>query len=142
MVSDWIYYENIAKDYIISVKSTKSRYYENELMRATGNQKKTWKILKELVNGVKDETKSEINFDGCIASDNNVIADKFNNYYIESINEIINTIPNQEELPFVIYKDIATTFAFECVTDDVVLRSILKIKSKGDIEFINKSILL
>lgn len=142
MVSDWIYYENIAKEYMVLVKSTKSRYYENQLMKANGNQKETWKILKGLVNGVKDETKSEINFDGIIANDNKVIANKFNNYYVESISDLIDTIPIQEELTFVIYKDIATTFEFECVPEDVVLRSIMRIKSKGDIEFINKSILL
>lgn len=57
-----------------SVKSTKSEFYENKLLTSKGAQTKTWKILKNMINGVKVESKLEILFNDIKVNNNQAIA--------------------------------------------------------------------
>lgn len=142
MVSDWIYYEQKNDEYIFTRKNAKDSYYETKLINAYGDQKETWRILKEIIQGVKDENKLEIKFDDVYIKEPNLIASKFNEFYINSIDDIIESIPNESEFDLNNWKEVKNDFDFAYADYDSVIRILKGIKSKGDCEHINKEILM
>lgn len=85
--------KEVCKLYSMNVKSTRSKYYGEKLKHASGDQKKTWRILKSIVKGVSNDC-NEIDLNGTIKHDNKDIAVSFNYYFIDSVKEINVSIPN------------------------------------------------
>lgn len=123
------------------VKIIKNNFYQNKLNYAKGDQKKTWKILKCLVNGIADESSNEVEFNGIIANNNYSISTNFNEYYVESIKQINNSISNQNDLEPLNIKNVKNKFKFRIVDMEDIECILNKIKCKNDLEFINKDIL-
>lgn len=61
------------------------KYYEEQIDNRK-NTKKMWIILKELTQG-KKSYHGKIDFQGDIKCENSEIANAFNKYFIESVNE-------------------------------------------------------
>lgn len=103
--------------------------------------KKTWRILKTIVNEVANETSEMIMFDGLAKYGNQEIAESLNKYFVDSINELNRSIPNHDD----IYTNTISNneeFRFEKVDLLTVERLIKNIASRGDCEFITKQVLL
>lgn len=141
-VSDWNSYEILNAKYQNERKLVKNSYYHDKLSKAYGNQKETWKILKEIVNGVKDETKREIAFGDVKMNNDHLIANEFNKFYVNSIDDIIESIPLQDKPDFIKLNRVIKNFEFSYADMDDVLNVLKNIKSKGDCEMINKMILM
>lgn len=132
--------KEIGRSYASNVKAAKSCFYLNKLNLASGDQKKTWKILKSIVNGVSNGNSEVIEFEGEMKHNNKEIAESFNKYFIESVKEINNKIPtvvdSNQQL------NARNIFEFD-ITNVVKVESVLRnIKSKSDFEFLNKRILI
>ncbi|CAD6224365.1 GSCOCG00011771001-RA-CDS, partial [Cotesia congregata] len=73
-----------------SIRKNKREYYENVIDSNKQNSKEMWKKLKELTGDKKQKSLNlkEIKYNSDIISDNLTIANKLNDYFIESINEL------------------------------------------------------
>ena len=76
------------------MKKAEKEYYQQCLIKCTNNLKKTWSIIKDVLN--KNKT-SKINdtfkYNNCVTSDKNVIANKFNDYFVNIGTTLAATIP-------------------------------------------------
>jgi len=142
--NDWLIYVDVSKDYAWNVKVTKNNYYYNKLLSMKDNQKKTWKMLKNIVNGVPEETSEYIEFDGVKVHNESDIAEKFNKYFIESIDDINSSIPESicdQRVNDINEIEVLNEFKF-CPADMSDLESIVQnIRSKVDSEHLNKTVM-
>lgn len=89
--ADWVNYRNIRNTYKNKLSAAKRNYVCNKI-ESCNNQKSMWRTLKKLVLKQKKDEIRDIKFSDNLESDSNIIADKFNTYFIESINNISNSI--------------------------------------------------
>lgn len=52
---DWMKFDQINCDYSNGINEAKNTYYQRKLLSGKNDQNKTWKILKDIVNGVANE---------------------------------------------------------------------------------------
>lgn len=78
------------------IRMKKKEYYENNIDCNKGDPKKLWKTLKEIIRGeAKAEKKVEnIDFEILEEKAGSSVADKFNEYYVKSIRDIVTSIEN------------------------------------------------
>lgn len=137
---DWMQYSSTNKLYRNNVKVTKSFYIKNKLSAARGDQKKMWRVLKEILNGNKDDLPAFVEFNGMLKSDSAEIANELNEYYVESIKAINESIPVvNDDYPVIDYQ--CSNFQFKTVTIGDIERVLRNITSHGDCENINKKVL-
>lgn len=76
------------------IRKKKKEYYENRIDCNKNDPTKMWKTLKELIRGESTGTKEigNINFEILDDTIQGNMADKFNMFYVESINNIVNSI--------------------------------------------------
>lgn len=71
----------------------KKKYYENLVDNNKHDSKKMWKTLKKLIGNKKQSTElSEVVFDNEIVTSQLSITNKLNNYFVESVDQIIKKI--------------------------------------------------
>lgn len=141
---DWTAFKEISTNYSILIKETKSDYYKNRLFCARYDQKKTWKILKEIVNGEPDANPPSIDFFGEIITDSQIIPDRFNKYFIESVNDINESIPIENDCSSVTSMNTNVNvdfFVFQIVSITNIFQALRSIMSNGDCQFLNKNVL-
>lgn len=93
----WDDFKVLRNEYQYKVKESKNNYIQDKIMCCGTNQKQMWKTLKQMVIPNKRKKCSvldAVEFNGCTESDLKVITEKFNRYFIESIKEINESIPN------------------------------------------------
>lgn len=75
-------------------KYKKKQYYENMIDDNKTDSRRIWKTLKEILKGKVSDIKfiDHVDFEGVNTNKEISIADKFNEYYINSIDNIINNI--------------------------------------------------
>lgn len=82
------------------IRNKKTQYYEEAIDDRKNDSREMWKTLKELVYGDKNKKKIGIAYQNKLYTDQNEIAELFNEYFIQSINEItkplIKTIPKEQ----------------------------------------------
>ncbi|KMQ86032.1 hypothetical protein RF55_15103 [Lasius niger] len=91
---DWLQYK-IERNIVTNlIKYKKKQYYENMIDNNKSDSKSMWKVLKEVVKGetVDMNITDRVDFEGININDEINIADKFNEYYIKSIDNIINSM--------------------------------------------------
>lgn len=142
LADDWKLSKSLNKKYTDNVKKVRNEFYQRKFSEASGNQKETWKILKKIVNGQQEEQLDAVEFGGNMATNNYSIVNKFNEYYIESIEEINASITKQTELEFVKINRLNDVFTFMEVRPDDVNLVLHNILAKGDPELLTKDILI
>lgn len=138
---NWINYIEINKEYKFKTKTTKNNYYKNKLNNAEHNQKKMWKVLKEIVNGTREYFNNYIEFNGVKINDTQLITNNFNQYFVNSIIEINNSIPHQSELDFINIKKVDNVFKFRIINYEDIINVLKQIRCESDCELLNKTIL-
>ena len=76
-------YRKHRNGYNTAVRQSKTSYYETNLANSRNNPKKTWQLLKEAAN--LDSARSpitELNVNGTLTSDNSLIANSFNTFFL------------------------------------------------------------
>lgn len=139
-LQDWIEYNRVSKLYVMNVNQAKNKYYHDRLFSVGNDQRRVWKIIKSIVNGVKG-TSEAINFNGEIKTSAMDISESFNRFFIDSIKELRDSIPNESDLC-----PVTSIIKYECNFDvvnvDEIAEFLKNIKSKGDSEFLTKRVLL
>lgn len=94
--ADWQEYKRLRNQTVNIIKRTKTEYYTNHINDCMYDAKKMWKTIKRLMKNEQKEDIMEIVFKGETVKGEWNIAEEFNNYFIDSIEEVINTIPHED----------------------------------------------
>lgn len=107
-------YSNIKKDYDTKIKQAKECFVNDQLMRAPNQMKETWKIINQERNKKpKADTVIHLNTNNILETDPLLVANLFNNFFIElgNTSSFIDKQDQEEEL-----KDIGLT-NFKTITE-------------------------
>lgn len=75
---------------VTEIRRTKKNFHEKQVDKCKQKPKKMWTHLKKIIgNKKKCKGQEEILFDEMSYTDEEIIADKFNKYFIESIDKIV-----------------------------------------------------
>lgn len=105
--SDWKEYRQQRNRVVELVKSEKEKYYRQKIDEVKHDSKEMWKTLKRLIKGGK-QNKKGIWFGDIFESNEKIIAEKFNEYFISSINSLVkktNDLQLQCALSFINVKE-------------------------------------
>jgi hypothetical protein len=83
------------RNYVVElIRKSKSNWYESEIEECGRDSGKMWKVIKRLVKGNvnKDNNEQGILFGNVQYTDDLRVAEEFNKYYVNSINEIVKSI--------------------------------------------------
>lgn len=94
---DWNQYVIIRNEYNHLIKTKKGEYTKSEIRNAANNQNKMWKCLRSLISNKSLKTSHEINFGNENMTDPQLIANKFNEYFINSIVLLNSQIPESND---------------------------------------------
>lgn len=93
--TDWQQYKVIRNEYSCSIRNAKADYTQKQINQNKGNSKELWKTLKSLWKN-KEKSASCISFNGKNTDDHQEICENFNSYFIDSVQEINQSI---EDVP-------------------------------------------
>lgn len=90
----WSQYKMERNRVVKLIREKKKNYYENMIDNNKGDAAKMWKTLKEVIKGEVRSVKKIENIDFEILNDamGGSISDKFNEYYVQSISDIVASI--------------------------------------------------
>ncbi|XP_057335423.1 uncharacterized protein LOC130676322 [Microplitis mediator] len=89
----WNKYRIMRNRVVAEIRNSKKRYYEQEIDKNKGDSKKMWNKLKEIIGSKKTGSRErDIVFENTSYEDELIIAEKFNKYFVESIEKIIDEI--------------------------------------------------
>lgn len=91
---DWIQFKMERNAVVKLIKNKKKEYYENMINSNRKDPQKMWKTLKEILKGETTVVKliDKVDFEGIVSSEEGTIADKFNEYYVKSVSNIVDSI--------------------------------------------------
>lgn len=128
-------YKNVRNRYNYLIRFTKNKYYENKLVDCEGDQRKMWKNLNNIIS-VKEKIKcTSIIFDGIECNDIDLISNKFNNYFVESVQEIYDSIPQVNQVNNIHIQQ-TQFFEFKPTSVDelyIILKTFKNKSNKGDL---------
>lgn len=140
---DWTLFESISTNYSKNIHEAKNLFYHKKLFDARNDQAKTWKVLKQIVNGTQSENPSDIDFHGEIISDKDLIADSFNKFFINSVKDIRGSIPDEvDDFNFEFGDQSLESFKFKLININDIKTSLRNINSDYDTEFLSKKVML
>lgn len=85
---DWVAYKQQRNRVVALIRRQKEIFYQEKVDEVKDDAKEMWKTLKKLMGASTRQHKDSITFDNRAESDPSVIAERFNNYFIESIEQI------------------------------------------------------
>ena len=108
---DWNRYTTARNVYSRALKRARCEYIQRKIDQHQNNSKELWKILKKLMKN-KDSSPQSITFDGSEVQSARVIANKFNSYFVDSVQQINQSIELVSE-PNEIIQPISDNCRFE-----------------------------
>ena len=90
----WNEYKFKRNKFAFVLRNEKRKYYENKIYRNKNDTKKLWKVLKNLMGIKKTNNMNKINETKFEGDDDISITNKFNNFYVNSVKEIVQSINN------------------------------------------------
>ena len=82
------------------MRRREKEYYHDKLAACANDIKKSWKIMKEIIHkGKRRKTCSKFNINDVVIDDNQVIASKFNDYFVNIGSSLANKIPTSNLKP-------------------------------------------
>ena len=125
-----MYRNNLKK---ILLKEQKN-YYAKSLEYNKGNLKKTWAILKGIINPNKyKQTQSRLKLsDGQITADKQIISEKFNDFFVSIGPNLAHKIPNQTQSPLSYQGNrLSNTIFLEPVSEEEVYSIVISLKNSA-----------
>ena len=138
-VSDQIYqtlkinlqtYNRILK---CSIRKAKKDYYHSRFVKCKNDIKKTWTCIKDVLNSSQDKNfPNHFLVDNIPCSNNNTIANKFNQFFVNIGPSLANEIHPPINMTYQCYLNdtILPVFVFQNVTEEYVSKLIDQMKSK------------
>ena len=95
---DWRYYKQKRNAVVNGIRQQKEIFYQEKIDEVKDNPVEMWKTLKQLVKSNKKENNKEgIIFNNEMEKNKQTIANKFNAYFLNSLEELV-TYPNQDQI--------------------------------------------
>ena len=143
LTGDFIEYNRERNLYLNHINYVQNKSLCESIQNNSKNGKKMWQILKSIISDKEQKVLNCIDFDGNKIKNNDVIANKLNNFFIESIETINNSISQDKN--FIYYKTPKISeknFKFKPVNFRDLKLIMKNTKSKLDFNFISSKILL
>lgn len=136
----WKNYTVKRNKYAKLIKDTYCEFVQDQIETNKQNPKQLWRVLKTLLKQ-ESSTPTVIDFQG-EQSDNNIdISNKFNEYFIQSVNNLNASIPD-EQSEILINHCVTEQFKFTSVTKTDIIRIIKSFNNNSGVNNINKQIIL
>lgn len=135
----WHQYKEFKNCYKREIQTKKYNYNQKMLNNANGDIKKTWKILNSILNKECNEIIS-ITDGNCHYTDDKIIANEFNKFFINSVVEINSNIPNYQYENDIIFTS-TSKFVFRNVSIGEIKQHIKELKPNYDEFFLNTNII-
>ena len=123
-------YKRLRNNVTNEIRNAKRIYFKDKFEQSTGNPKKTWKVINEVLKRKsKNKTCDEFIINDDITSDPSIIVDRFNEYFSTIGTELANKLP----LPEVDFRSFLgprneNNFRFDNITTDDVVRIVRDMK--------------
>lgn len=136
-------YKSLRNRVTNKIRKSKCEFYETNIDGVKSDAKLMWKTLKSMLSGKTDEGDcSEIKHNDVFYTDPGIIPEIFNHYYIDSIKEIVNSIPHSaitdEILPV---RMVGEWRSFSLLNEQKLKTIVSSLPSKGSPNEIRMSIL-
>ena len=124
-----VYNENTYKNYRNKLhkllKNAERSYYNEQILTNKNNIRKTWSIIKTIINKNKSDQNKQIKFmlsDGSVTDDKQMVAEKFNEFFVNVGPNLAKKIPEQKQNPLDFLKNmISNTIYLSPVTPSEVI---------------------
>lgn len=138
----WNLYKNKRNAYDNKLKQTKNNFLHRKIENCGKNQKEIWKTLKSeiLPTKLNNSLFESIDFNGVIETHPELIAEKFNCYFVESIKEINISIPDVSMDSYEI-DAVSSVFKFQKINFDKLNNILKKLKFTNDVKKLNKTLI-
>lgn len=134
---NWRIFKQYKNEYKCAIRMKKYEYNQKKLNNAKGDMKLTWKVLNNIMNKESEQI-SYIKSDENIIENNCHMAEAFNKYFVESIEQINNEIDAFDYVNNVQF-EIAQPFKFKGVSIGCVKRALRELKNNTDEFYLNKT---
>lgn len=113
-----------------TLRKAKADFFVSIIENTRGNGKKTWQILNKLLgkHNKKEIKAIELAMDNALIRDPTIVANTFNNYFIDSISEITRSIVPSNILPRLLNED-QPIFQIQNITEAEVIKIIAALKN-------------
>lgn len=138
-LNDWQKYKVIRNNYKNKLNSVKNAFISNKIDYAS-DQKAMWKSIKKFVLKKHNSEIKEIKFGNEVLKNSVEIANRFNNYFIESVELINKTIPIKQYKNFIPITN--TRFKSKQITIDELKLILKSLNNKKDMNFCNIGIII
>jgi hypothetical protein len=139
---NWFDYKHIRNIYKCDLKQTECRYIQNQISINKVNGKKLWRTLKSMYK-CKNKSNNAVKFDNVLVTGEMEVAQKFNEYFVDSVANISVNIPNAGNVRFMETRDsVIVPFTFKLVDETIVKCVLKKISSSKMYDNINGKVLV
>lgn len=137
---DWNNYKHVRNSFNKQIKISKNKYIEKQIDAAKYDSKQMWKKLQDLVNNNTAKKADYINFPSGKETEAKQIAEKFNDYFIKSIEEVhdsIEIVNDDINIDSLLRKNVSSFIEFEPLTIEHLNKIINKMKHKASADGID-----
>ena len=134
----YLYYKQFRNRVVNEIKNSKKSYFQNYFVENRSNMKLLWKGIRSVIKMKSGESNSIpflTNKTGNKITDPNLIANNFNDYFINVANQITSKIPRNPNSPlrYLAASNNSSFFISPTVPDEVssIIQSLKKSKSTG-----------
>lgn len=136
----WTEYKRLRNEYNRLINKCKSASIEDKINECIHDSKRLWKELKLMTSGHK-QISDTMEFDNEIICDKEVIANKFNEYSIESIKHICDSIPQVQYSPPNVDRQIVNWYQFELTNAETVMEILNCTRTMSGLNNVNVSVI-
>lgn len=136
----WDIYKRIKNNYNRQLKEHKNANLCNLIIEAQSDQKKLWRHLKNFIDK-RDTPPDTLDFNGQVVTDKNELANRLNEFFVTSIDEIkasIEYVPYRSDIT---ERDITEWTRFNMVTEATLRRILENFRSVSGTNNVNKNVL-
>lgn len=90
--TDFDIYKQARNIYNNQIKYTKNLYFQEQILKYSGDQKKLWKCLNGIISNKSSQSVNSVIFNDEVCTNDLEIASNFNNYFVNSVADIYNSI--------------------------------------------------
>ena len=144
---DWQRCQLFRNIYVRAIRSAKNNVVQEELARCSGNSKRLWKRLKELIKP-GSVSNDDIKFDGNGSPCSNVeTAERLNMFFIQSVEAIHDSIPPPSQISTVLVAaeraSVDTEFCqFQPITMSQLIKIVTSLKPCSGVNNVTKRVLI
>lgn len=137
---DFKKYIEIRNQYKKKTVEIRNKFVQNCVTKSSGNIKSMWKCLKTIINYKERPQVKVVKFNNVLYTDEQEIANHFNDYFINSVADIYNSIPTVP-LQNSTQHMVNTQFEFKLINLDYLQTIVSKLKNKSSKDLITTKVL-